>query len=424
MAGSRNDDRRDHPTPTDQAPQGFSAYRRLLRRRGAVGFFVPAIVARLGVAATGIGLLLSVHGFTGSYAFAGAVTGAFAITEAIAGPQIGRLIDRFGQGRILPLVAGIHLIAIVLTVLAAAGASLPLSVLAAIAAGATVAQPGALSGARWVHILPERTDLRVAFSLEAAVNDAVYIIGPPLVTLLSGLIAPWAGTAAAAALLVVGCLFLAAQRTTAPPPAGRMPRGGGTRERPARGMRSRPFVAAVGVNLGLGCFFGAAPVLVTATAAGAGVPALAGFILAVASVASLASGLAYGASRVRVGPQTIQVAAALVLLSALVIAASWPSLPGVTIAVLVAGIAIAPLVATSSQIVEASVERRVLTQGLTWINTASAAGIGISSAAVGLAIESGGLRAATLVALCLVSVAVTSALIGFSRRRADRGATR
>lgn len=424
MAGSRNNERRDPLATTDQGRRGFGAYRGLLRLHGAVGFFVPAIVARLGVAATGIGLLFSIHGSTGSYAFAGAVTGAFAISEGIAGPQIGRLIDRFGQGRILPLVAGIHLIAIVLTVLAAAGAGLPLSVLAAMAAGATVAQPGALSGARWVHILPDRTDLRVAFSLEAAVNDAVFIIGPPLVTILSGLVAPWAGTAVAAALLVLGCLALAAQRTTAPPPAGRTPRRGEPPESPARGMLSRAFVAAVGVNLGLGCFFGAAPVLVTATAAGAGTPAIAGPILAVTSLASLASGLAYGASAGRLRPQVVQVAAAMVLLSAIVIAAIWPSLPGLTIAVLVAGIAIAPLVATSSQIVEASVERRVLTQGLTWINTASAAGIGVSSAAVGLAIDSGGLRAAILVALSLVSVAVMSALAGFRFRREARRATR
>ncbi|SDG39853.1 MFS transporter [Microbacterium pygmaeum] len=413
MAGSRNDDRLDPSWPGDRGPQGFTAYRRILRLPGAVGFFVPAIVARLGVAATGIGMLFSVHGFTGSYAFAGAVTGVFATAEAIAGPQVGRLIDRFGQGRILPAVAGAHLMAIVLTMFAAASGSLALSVPAAVFAGATVAQPGALAGARWVHILPERSDLRVAFSLEAAVNDAVFIIGPPVVTVLSGLVAPWAGSAVAAVLLVVGCLVLAAQTATAPSPAARSPRSEIRPHSRTNGLRSPAFLAAVGVNLGLGCFFGAAPILVTATATGNGIPAIAGFVLAATSVASLVSGLVYGASASRLRPQAVQLTAAAVLLSALVLAVFWPSLLGLAVAVLIGGIAIAPLVATSSQIVEASIERRVLTQGLTWINTASAAGVGISSAAVGFAIEAGGLVPATVVAMGLVGVAVASALAGF-----------
>lgn len=424
MAGSRNDERRDFQASPDQGRKGFTAYRRLLRLPGAVGFFVPAIVARLGVAATGIGLIFSVHGFTGSFAFAGAVTGAFAIAEAVAGPQIGRLIDRLGQGRILPVVAGAHLTAIILTLLAASGGGIALSVLAAAAAGATVAQPGALAGARWVHIIPERTDLRVAFSLEAAVNDAVFMVSPPLVTLLSGLIAPWAGTAAAAVLLVTGCLVIAAQRATAPLPAKREPRRTRRFDRASYGLLSWAFLAAIGVNLGLGCFFGAAPILLTATAKGDGIPAVAGLILAVTSVASLASGLAFGAWAGQIRPQSAQLTAAVVLFGALVVAVIWQSLLGLTIAVVIAGVAIAPLVATSSQIVEASVERRALTQGLTWINTASAAGIGISGAAVGFAIEARGLATATLVALSLASIVVVSALAGVSARRAPLDARR
>jgi MFS family permease len=45
---------------------------------------------------------------TGSYAAAGLVTGGFAVTDTGAEPQIGRLVDRFGQARVLPCALGAH----------------------------------------------------------------------------------------------------------------------------------------------------------------------------------------------------------------------------------------------------------------------------------------------------------------------------
>lgn len=69
-------------------------YGGVIRRPGAIAFFTTAAVARLGVAMTGLGLLFSVQHATGSFAIAGAATGGFAVTEAVAGPQVARLIDR------------------------------------------------------------------------------------------------------------------------------------------------------------------------------------------------------------------------------------------------------------------------------------------------------------------------------------------
>ncbi len=53
---------------------------------------------------TGLGIVWLVHGSTGSYAVAGTVTGGFAVAEALGGPQVARLIDRFGQTRTLPII--------------------------------------------------------------------------------------------------------------------------------------------------------------------------------------------------------------------------------------------------------------------------------------------------------------------------------
>ncbi len=99
-------------------------------------FYLTAAPARIGVAMTGLGIVWLVHGATGSYAAAGTVTGAFAVSEALLGPQAGRLTDRYGQTRMVPAGLVVHAAAIaVLIWLCAAGAPLGLLVAAGALAG-------------------------------------------------------------------------------------------------------------------------------------------------------------------------------------------------------------------------------------------------------------------------------------------------
>src|SRR5688500_17375138 len=89
-----------------------ATYRTLLRRPGAAAFFLTAAVGRVGIAMISLGIVWLVHARTGSYATAGLVTGAFAVAEALVGPQAARLIDRFGQTRVLPPVLLAHAAAV------------------------------------------------------------------------------------------------------------------------------------------------------------------------------------------------------------------------------------------------------------------------------------------------------------------------
>ncbi len=125
-------------------PSVSANYRTLLRTSGAAAFFLPAAVGRLGIAMTGIGLVWLVHARTGSYAAAGLVTGGFAVADAVAGPQIGRLVDRFGQTRVLLCVLGAHAGAVALLLTG----TVP-DLVAGVLVGATLPQLAALSAARW-----------------------------------------------------------------------------------------------------------------------------------------------------------------------------------------------------------------------------------------------------------------------------------
>jgi len=395
------------PTALMPLRSATARYGSVLHQPGALAFFLPAALARLGVAMTGLGLLFSIQHATGSFAVAGGATGAFAIAEAAAGPQIARLVDRWGQTVTVPTVVLVHVAAIV-TAIATAG-SAPIGIILAIVtvAGAAMPQPGALSAARWSVLVPEAPALRIAFSLEASINDIVFLSGPILVTLAGTLLLPWAGSAAAVMLVAVGCGALSLQRSTAPAPHGAR----GHLERKVRSsLRTPGFLSTLGVNLGLGCFF-AVPLLVTAAAAAQGMRPLTGLVLALSSAASIVAGLVYGALRITPRPQIVQLIATIVLTVAVLVGVLWPTLLGLAIMLVVGGTAIAPLLASSSQIVQVTVTATELTQGFTWINSVSAAGIAVSAALTGTLIAHGGTRTAAALLVILVLTAVASAAL-------------
>jgi predicted MFS family arabinose efflux permease len=114
----------------------------------------------------------------------------------------------------------------------------------------------------------------------------------------------------------------------------------------------------------------------------------------------------------------VQLTAAIVLAGAVTIGALWPSLPGSALMLVIGGSAIAPLLASSSQIVQATIAPAGLTQAFTWINTASATGIAASAALTGALIASAGIRTATGALVGLVLVAVLSAGLAARRRPA------
>jgi hypothetical protein len=382
----------------------------VLRVPGAAAFFGSALIARLGVAMTGLGLLLSVRHLTGSYAVAGVTSGVFATLEAVLGPQLARLVDRWGQAAVVVPAVLVHAAAITLTIAAARRAPIAVTLGFVALAGATVPQPGALSAARWSRLLDAR-GLRGAFSLEAMCNDLVFLAGPLAVVAASSMIGWWAGSAAAAGLLAIGCLALAAQRSTAPPASGRRRAAQSPRGAPVR-LFTPPFLRILGINFALGCFFGAVPLMVTAAAQAAGVPSLAGGVLALSSASSMVGGAVYGSGRVRARPELVQSRATLVLAGGVLIAVAWPGLPGLTLMLMVGGATIAPLVATSSQLTHAHAATSHLTQGFVWINTASTAGIAVFGAVAGMLVSAfGDGRIAAIVLLGVVALAVTCAAL-------------
>jgi MFS family permease len=123
-------------------------YGGLLALPGARRAFGAAAVARLSSGMTSLSLLLLIDQSTGSFAAAGAATGAFCVGTLTA-PAKARLMDRRGQRVILPalgLGTAAAMLAMVLLALSHCQSPLPYVSLCAVAGALT--PPGCCAGVR------------------------------------------------------------------------------------------------------------------------------------------------------------------------------------------------------------------------------------------------------------------------------------
>ena len=394
-------------------PRAATGYRSLLRTPGAAAFFFTAAAGRVGIAMTGLGLVWLPHARTGSYGTAGLAAAGFALAEALIGPQLARLIDRFGQTRVLPFSLLAHGAAIAGVLTSATAAA---QIAAATCAGAAVPQLGALSGARWAHLLRgERAgELPTAFALESLANATAFLLGPVLVASLGA-----AGDAAG--LILGGGAALAAQRRTAPWPARERAghaRSGRTLLRPA-------FLLLALLNLAIGLFFGTMGVSVSSFATGHGVPGAAAAITAAAGLSGLLSGWVYGLRRHRARARRQLVVASAYLTGAALLLPVAPSAIWLGVAVVVTEVAVPPTLVLLNVLTEKAVHPAALTQAFTWNNSASAAGLAVAASLAGRVADAWGASAALAQAPAAgLVLLVLSLVLSFAARQATPGKPR
>jgi MFS family permease len=126
-------------------------------------------------------------------------------------------------------------------------------------------------------------------------------------------------------------------------------------------------------------------------------------------------GLVYGAVhwRGRMHRRFAAVAVVLAVLTAPM--ALVPPIPLLAVVFLFAGIAIAPVIATGSTLVETLVPRARLTEGLAWTNTALSLTYALSAGIAGAVIDQAGPGAGFLVPTVAAAAVGVFALIGLPR---------
>lgn len=413
-----------------------TAYGRILRRPGALRFSAAGLLARFPMSMAGISTILAVQDLYGSYSAAGAVSAANIVAAAVGAPLLARLVDAHGQARVMApaLVASS---AALLALAAAAQHRAALWSLIALSAltGALSGSMGSLVRSRWTALLESPDDIHTAFSLEAALDETAFMIGPVLATALctTPALPVTSGWIAAMALQTVGGLWFLSQRATEPAlhrrrrraarpghGAGERARGPGapapTSHRPVLGHGA--VVSIVVIFLTCGAMFGANDVAVVAFAAELGQKSAAGAALAAWAAGSFLAALAYG-SRSWGWPLWKQLAAGAL---ALALGASTftvaPNLAVLSALYALTGLAIAPTITSGNNIVQVTVAPSQLTEGLAWVSTALNIGVSLGSMVAGRVLDASGSRGGYLLVagFAWIGAAVTAGSLRVLRR--------
>ncbi len=368
----------------------LTRYDALLRGTGAGPALTASLLGRMSLGTTGLALLLLVRASSGSYAAAGAVAAAYAVAFAAFAPARARSADRRGPRPVLVACSLLHPLVLVGLVLLR-DAPVPVLLLSAVAAGATVPPLGGVMRALWATLADAdpRVDLATAYSLESVLIEICFVGGPLLVAALQSF-GPPAAVLAAAVLVLVGGLGLAASPAVGrvvPHPTAVRGRGGP--------LRSPGVRALLGTVFAMGAGFGCLDVAVVAFAEDhSGSRSTGAVLLAVWSAGSILGGLVYGAVHSD-RPHARQLPW---LVGALGVGSALPVLaPGtVSMGVLLVlyGSTIAPYSACSSVLLGRAAPAGTLTEAFAWSSSAIFGGAALGNVVSGSVVEHGGVRLA------------------------------
>jgi Major Facilitator Superfamily len=383
----------------------LSPYRRVLSIPGALLFSATGLVARLPISMVSLGIVLLVSTQTGSYGLAGSVAAVFVLANALLAIVHGRMVDNYGQPRVLPPVISIFGLGLALLTFGVLEAWPTWSIyLTAAVTGAALPQVGACVRARWSYVLQDPTTVQTAYAVEGVADEVVFIAGPVLVTVLATTVHPAAGLATALVAGVGGTLAFAALRSTAPP-AHRHGEAGEIR--PPMPWRVVGVVAVV--YFALGALFGAAEVATVAFAEEQDATRYAGVLLGLWSLGSLLSGVAVGAITWRSGPVNRVRWGTIGLVVTLVPISFIDSVAMMAGFLFIAGLAISPTLIGSMSLIEAAVPEQRLSEGLAVVQTGISAGLAPGAAIAGIVIDTYGASPAYYVPLVAAVVAVMAA---------------
>lgn len=355
------------------------------------------LVARFPNGMTSLAILLHVEQQTGSYGAAGIVLAAASVGQAVAGPVTSRWMGAWGMRRVLTLT----LIVCVLAVLGLALLPLGLPGYMAFALLAGLSTPPVQAAVRTIYPkLVNAGQLTPLFSLDASLQEIIWIVAPVVITVVSTQVGTVQGLLLVAAILVLGGAWFILS-----PEVGRVriPR---SRRAFGRVVLKPPVMLATVIGFLLIGACSAVEVGVVATFGHGGLEA--GLVLAVFSVGSLVGGLAFG--HIPIGPWAM---ARRLLIVTIGLGLTMVSLNifwlGGTL--VLAGVGIAPALAVLFAITTASVKFSETAEAFGWAGTGQLIGAAAGSAVAGILIDQSGPTGAYLAAALFAFVGLVVSIV-------------
>ncbi len=354
----------------------MAGYRELLRTPGVGRIIAAQLVARFPNGMLSLAIILHVEQQTGSYGAAGVVLAATSLGQAVAGPVTSRWMGAWGMRRVLLLTLSVCVMAVLGLTL------LPLSLPGYMAFGllAGLSTPPVQSAVRTIYpkLVPS-SQLTPLFSLDASLQEIIWVLAPVVITFVSTQIGTVEGLLLVAAILAAGGAWFIAS-----PELGRVriPR---SRRSFGRVVLRPPIALATVLGFLLIGACAAVEVGVVATFGHDGLEA--GFVLAIFAIGSLAGGLSFG--HLPIGPWAMarRLAIVAVGLSLTMVSLNIFWLGG---NLFLAGIGIAPALAVMFAITTASVKFSDTAEAFGWAGTGQLIGAAAGSAIAGILIDQSG----------------------------------
>jgi MFS family permease len=368
-------------------------YRAVFRTPGTAAFCAAGLVMRLPISMYPLGLVLIVSARTGHYGFAGVLSGCY-VLGGVGNPVLARLVDRYGQRRVVLPATAVHLFAdaALIGLFETHAASWTL-VAPAVVLGFSYVSVVSIVRARWSYVLSGRPELTTAFSLESVLDEVVFIVGPLLATVLATQVDPVLVLILCGALVGAGAVWLAAQTATEPPVHPRDSAGHPSALR----VRGMPLLTVAAVAMG-GIFAGA-EVSMVAFCGQHGSRGASGVVLACFALGSGTAGFVYGTRHWRADVLTrYRLHSVTFGLLTLVFFAAV-NVPLLALLAFVVGSGIAPTIITAFGLIERTVPASSLTEGMAWLTTGLNLGYGAAAASVGRLADAHGARASFAVAV-------------------------
>lgn len=390
------------------------SYAQLFQTPGSLRFSLAGLLPRAAGAMYPLAIVMFVSLETGSYTIAGMVTTSFVVAQALASPQIAKLVDGRGQYKImfpLMVLCSISALSLILVVLA----NLPswLYLICSACTGGSIGSYNALVRSRWVYTLTSPQDVHTAFSWEASLEETNYVVAPVISTLLATTVASWAGVAAAAILLLSGALGFLSDTRTEPVP---FTRNLGSYQRGV--LHSRAMVVIVLLFIAVGSVYGGSEVSTVAFAKSISLETYTGLVLGIYALSSAIAGMIYGTldHKGSITHRFVRGSVGIGLMSMTFVLA--PSLAILALIMFISGVFSAPTHIDGTSLIREHVSPYKLTEGLAWMGTSINIGLAFSSTIAGLAIDQWGYQGGFgVVSLAAASIVVLSVVAIFVLKR-------
>ena len=361
----------------------FERYASLFRVPEVARTLRASIVGRLPIGMAMLAILLFVQGATGSFARAGAASALYVFGLAALAPFIGRVIDRVGPRPVLLTSAVVYPASLLTLVALVIRGADPLWVAGcALVAGAMLPPITICVRTLLPRLVPEARLLQTAYSVDSALIEAVFIVGPALVALLVAF-----GEQASAVIMAAACAAIGSfVFVQAPTVRNWVPQRGVRRS--VFGPLSEPkLLALLGLTVLYSLSFGLFEVAVPAFALQEGKPAAAGVILALASLGSAIGALSYGSYDWSL-PLARQLFLALMLMATgMLLLAPVSNVYVFGLLSIVACVPMAPVIAVQSMLVARLSPGAMLAESFTWGTTCLLGGISGGIALGGALVE-------------------------------------